>query len=47
MFHLASTRFNNETLKQNMDYRLRVREKKNERESRKKFGREKLNMECF
>ena len=27
MFHLASTRFNNETLKQNMDYRLRVREK--------------------
>jgi hypothetical protein len=31
MFHLASTRFNNETLKQNMDYRLRVREKKNER----------------
>ena len=29
MFHLASTRFNNETLKQNMDYRLRVREKTN------------------
>ena len=29
MFHLASTRFNNATLKENMDYRLRVREKTN------------------
>ena len=29
MFYLASTRFNNATLKENMDYRLRVREKTN------------------
>jgi len=29
MFHLASTRFNNATLKENMDYRLKVREKTN------------------
>lgn len=27
MFHLASTRFNNATLKENMDYRERIREK--------------------
>ncbi len=27
MFHLASTRFNNTTLKENMDYRVQIREK--------------------
>ena len=35
MFHIASTRFNNETLKQNMDYRLRVREKEKEKDNEK------------
>lgn len=37
MFHLASTRFNNETLKQNMDYRLRIREKEKEKNKEKEF----------